>query len=117
MLVVTSKHGPLKSVLNRSFRLELRSRGAWKEAWVQTEAPNAVSCCLLVANKLVGRCRPRSQKREACLSCPTDLRVAFSDLSVKKEKPAHCGGFWIEGGKLESKERNKTFKSMCRFHL
>jgi hypothetical protein len=76
-----------------------------------------VSCCLLVANKLVGRCRPRSQKREACLSCPTDLRVAFSDLSVKKEKPAYCGGSWIEGGKLESKERNKTFKSMCRFHL
>jgi hypothetical protein len=54
-----------------------------------------VSCCLLVANKLVGRCRPRSQKCEACLTCPTDLGVAFSELSVKKEKPTYCGGFWI----------------------
>jgi hypothetical protein len=80
----------------------------------------SVSCCLLVANKLVGRCRPRSQKCEACLSCPTDLGVAFSDLSVKKRKTSLLWRFLDWGpwcGKLESKERNKTFKSMCRFRL
>jgi hypothetical protein len=43
MLVVTSKQGPLKSVLKRSFRLKLRCRGAWKEAWVQTEAQNGAN--------------------------------------------------------------------------
>jgi len=43
MLVVTSKQGLLKSVLKRSFRLELRCRVAWKEAWVQTEAQNGAN--------------------------------------------------------------------------
>jgi hypothetical protein len=39
-------------VLKRSFRLELRCRGAsWKEAWVQTEAQNGAN----VADKKVRR--------------------------------------------------------------
>ncbi len=74
-----------------------------------------VSCCLLVTNKLVGRCRPRSQKHEVRLSCPTDLGVAFSDLSVKKEKPAYCGGFWIEVLDVASwsQKRGTKLSNLC----
>jgi hypothetical protein len=45
MSVVTSKQGPLKSVLKRKLwiRAEMRCRGAWKEAWVQTEAQNGAN--------------------------------------------------------------------------